>query len=285
MAVNAVDEYGNAIANLNGYRFGERTDDEIYADGAAGRPLRPGEQNRWESISRARTAAAQEAARQQELSGINSQIDQNFQGAQGYLNQLPTYQDVQFQGPNAQDIQNEFDYQNRNLEAATNPYAYGTTGNLAINELARQQGNATRRGLLGASGSINQGAALAQQGNIQQAGVLNALSNERFVRRSSLGTALTGLAQYNQGNRYNSQLQKALQGLSTYGDYYAKPKLAIGQTRLSLGEKNRDYQNQFTDQNYLADKSIRAASDAAQKQSDNGFLGTAIGIGSKLFGL
>jgi hypothetical protein len=212
-------------------------------------------------------------------------INQNWQGAQGYLNRLPSYQDVAYQGPNAQDINNEFDYQKGNLETATNPYAYGTTGNLAINELARQQGTAARRGLLGASGSINQGAALAQQGNIQQAGILNDLSKERFLRRSSLGTALTGLAQYNQGNRYNSELQKALQGLSTYGDYYAKPQLSLQNTRLGLSEKSNDFTQNAELQKLLADKGIQAQQAAAKAQSDNSLFGGILGIGAKLFGL
>jgi hypothetical protein len=152
---------------------------------------------------------------------------------------------------------------------------------LALNELARQQGTAARRGLLGASGTINQGAALTQQGNIQQAGVLNDLSKERFLRRSSLGTALTGLAQYNQGNRYNSELQKALQGLSTYGDYYAKPQLSLQNTRLGLSEKSNDFRQNADLQKELADKGIQAQREAAQAQSDNSLFGGILGLATK----
>ena len=262
-----------------------RSDAEIFADGSTGRPLQPGEQSRWEYLVQKSLTENRNAQRESIFGQQGQAIDQQYAQALEFIRQFPQYKDVAYQGLGEQDIQQEYDRSIQNIEAATNPYVSGTSGNLAANELARQQSGAARRGLLGASGSINQGAQLQQQANVQQAQARQAFGDQRFVRRQSLGTALTGLAQYNQGNKYQSELQKALQGLSTYGDYYAKPKNAILQQRLGFAEKDSDYAIAQNDSRRIADEGVARTRQAQENASGNDLLGTAIGIGSKLFGL
>jgi hypothetical protein len=237
--------------------------------------------NEYRALRNGRVQAEGEANTSRLLDEQQGTVDRTYAGAQQFLNQLPVYQAVNYQGPTEADIQGEYQSQLGNVEAATNPYVYGTSGNLAANEIARQQGNAAGRGLLGASGSINQGAALTQQANVQQAAVRNSLSSERFTRRQGLGNTLTGLAQYNQANRYQSELQKALQGLSTYGDYYAKPTLGIQGQRIGLSEKRLDYSNQKNTQEDLA---LRQEQQANREKGDGGLFGGILNFGTKLIG-
>jgi hypothetical protein len=215
--------------------------------------------------------------RQREFGDLNAQVDQNWAGAQNYLRQLPNFQDVQYQGPNADEIQALYQQQMQDTEAATNPYATGTSGNLAVQELMRQQQGAARRGLLGSSGAINQQAQLAQQANVQQANARQVIGNDRFNRRSNLGTALTGLAQFNQGSRYQADLQKALQGLSSYGDYYAKPKNELGQLSFASNRKADDMRLQAQSQQH---NQIRQ--EEAQRNANSFGFGDILNFGAKL---
>jgi hypothetical protein len=215
-----------------------------------------------------------------QLEDMNAQVDQNYASAQKFLQQLPNFQDVAYQGPNADEIQGLYQQQMNDYEAATNPFAQGTSGNLAVQELMRQQQGAARRGLLGSSGAINQQTQLAQQANAIQAQARQVISNDRFNRRTNLGTALTGLAQYNQGSRYQSELQKALQGLSTYGDYYAKPKNELGQLRFAADQKSADQRLQGQSQQH---NQIRQE-EAARQANSFGF-GDILNFGSKLLPL
>jgi hypothetical protein len=96
-----------------------------------------------------------------------------------------------------------------------------------------------------------------------------------------LGNTLTGLAQYNQANKYQSELQKALQGLSTYGDYYAKPTLGIQGQRIGLSEKRLDYSNQKNTQEDLA---LRQEQQANREKGDGGLFGGILNFGTKLIG-
>lgn len=263
---------------------GGRTYAELQAMVDAGVGLSEYEHNFYIAQRDGRQKAENERMLADALNRQEGDIRNQYAAAQEFLKQLPNYQNVEYQGPGYGEINSEYDAANRNLQQATDPYAYGSAGNVGLNELARQQGAAAGRGLLGSSGAINQNAALIQQGNLQRASADQALREQRFARRQSLGTALTGLAQFNQGNQYNSQLQKALQGLSTYGDYYAKPQNAILQARTGFADKKNDLFNQQSFQNMQADRQEQAANRAKSEASSFGF-GDIIGLGSKLFGL